>query len=59
MCTNHADTNGATLNIDDASFYDLDHKPSHNEFVFTRPTSKERLRCSDPPLLLEQFHPTR
>lgn len=24
LCTNQADTNGATLNIDDASVYDLD-----------------------------------
>lgn len=49
LCTNQADTNGAALNIDDASVYDLDLV----EDDFTRPTSKERLRCSDPPLLLD------
>lgn len=52
LCINQADTNGATLNIDDASVYDLDRK-EQSEAVFTRLTSKERLRCSDPPLLLE------
>ena len=29
LCTNQADTNGATLNIDDASVYDLDHDCFH------------------------------